>query len=243
MTGGILCHNYLHLKMCGRKTLTKGKIEIIKDLSIRIWDDSIEYEPSYNIAPTAMVPVMLYDKQRIVKLMQWGLIPKWAKDLKSLPIFINARAETVAEKPAFGDLVATQRCVVISDGYYEWRRTESGKLPYYIKKPDHAILPMAGLWSEWFGSDGQPKHTYTVITTAASEHLVYVHHRMPVILDSENLNTWLDNNRPVEEALSLLKPFEKKMLAYPVSAFVNNVRNNSPQCIEKAAEPPSTLFN
>jgi len=218
-------------------------MEIIEDLSIRIWDDSIEYEPSYNITPTEMVPVMLYDKQRIVKLMLWGLIPKWAKDPKNLPMFINARAETVAEKPAFRDLVATQRCVVISDGYYEWRRTESGKLPYYIKKPDHAILPMAGLWSEWFGPDGQPKHTYTVITTAASEQLAYVHHRMPVILDRENLNTWLDNNRPVEEALSLLKPFEKKMLAYPVSAFVNNVRNNSPQCIEKTAEPPSTLFS
>jgi len=81
-----------------------------------------------------------------------------------------------------------------------------------------------------------------VITTAASEQLVYVHHRMPVILDGENLNTWLDNNRPVEEALSLLKPFEKKMLAYPVSAFVNNVRNNSPRCIEKTTEPPLILF-
>lgn len=230
--------------MCGRKTLTKGKMEIIEELSIQLWDDSFEHQPNYNIAPTATVPIMLYDGQRIVKPMQWGLIPKWAKDPKRLPMFINARSETLTEKRSFSNLIGANRCIVITDGYYEWRKTGSGKQPYYIVKSDHGILPMAGLWSQWTDNQGDSVFTYTVITSAASRQLEFIHHRMPVIIEKENINIWLDyDNNDSGSALNLLQPLQKGLQTYPVSTFVNSVRNNSPACIEKVSETHQSLFD
>ena len=230
--------------MCGRKTLTKGKMEIIEELSIQIWDDSFGHQPNYNVAPTQTMPILIYDEQRIVKPMRWGLIPKWAQDPDNLPMFINARSETLKEKRSFSNLVGANRCIVITDGYYEWRKTASGKQPYYITKPDRSILPMAGLWSQWTDNQGVPVFTYTVITSAANHDLEFIHPRMPVILDKEKLDIWLKfNEYKTEPALNLLQPFQGQLESYPVSVYVNNVRNNSPLCIKNDNSVQSTFLN
>jgi len=230
--------------MCGRKTLTKGKLEIIEELSIQLWDDSFEHQPNYNVAPTAIMPILVFDGQRIVKPMRWGLIPKWAKDPNNLPMFINARSETLTEKRSFSNLIGSNRCVVITDGYYEWRKTASGKQPYYIAKPDRSILPMAGLWSQWTDNQGVSAFTYTVITSAASRQLEFIHHRMPAILDKDNLDIWLGcRMNDSVSALQLLQPLQEGLESYPVSTFVNSVQNNSPVCIEKVSETHQSLFD
>jgi putative SOS response-associated peptidase YedK len=229
--------------MCGRKTLTKGKMEIIEELSIQIWDDSFELQPNYNVAPGQTMPILIYNGRRIVKPMRWGLIPRWAQDSLNPPQFINARSETLTAKRSFSDLIGVNRCIVITDGYYEWRKTASGKRPYYITKPDRNILPMAGLWSQWADSQGVTVFTYTVITTAANHDLEFIHPRMPAILTPEELDPWLNcAGVTPDAALPLLHPLHEKLDACPVSPFVNNVRNNSPRCIERDNSAPGTLF-
>jgi len=229
--------------MCGRKTLTKGKLEIIEELSIQLWDDTCQHQPNYNVAPTQIMPILVYEGQRVVKPMQWGLIPNWVKDPQNVSMFINARSETITAKRSFSDLIDANRCVVIADGYYEWRKVNSRKQPYYITVPDRSIIPMAGLWNQWTDNQGVTKFTYTVITTAASEQLEYIHPRMPALLEKENLDIWLNcvDNKPIA-ALGLLKPYKRVLEAYPVSGFVNDVHNNSPRCIEKINQPPGSLF-
>lgn len=219
-------------------------MEIIEEMSIQIWDDSFDHQPNYNVAPSQTMPILLYDKQRIVRPMRWGLIPKWAKDPTNLPMFINARSETLKEKRSFSNLLEANRCVVITDGYYEWEKSASGKQPYYISKPDRSILPMAGLWSQSIDSQGITVFTYTVITSAANRDLEFIHPRMPAILNNENLDIWMNctMNNP-ERALELLQPFQNVLNVYPVSMAVNNVRNNSPQCITKNSQSSPTLFS
>ena len=213
-------------------------------MSIQIWDDSFDYQPNYNVAPTQTMPVLVYDEQRIVKPMQWGLIPKWVRDPKNISMFINARSETLTEKRSFSNLIDSNRCIVITDGYYEWRKTGSGKQPYYIIKSDHGILPMAGLWSQWADNQGVPVFTYTVITSAASRQLEFIHHRMPAIIEKENINIWLDcDTNDSGSALNLLQPLQKGLESYPVSTLVNSVQNNSPICIEKVSETHQSLFD
>ncbi len=218
-------------------------MEIIEELSIQIWDDSFDHQPNYNIAPTATIPILIYDGQRIVKPMRWGLVPIWAQDKPNPPIFINARSETLTEKRSFSDLLANNRCVVITDGYYEWQKISTGKQPYYITKPDRRILPMAGLWSQVSDNQGNPVFTYTVITSAASQELEFIHPRMPAVLQPDQLDVWLqcDGNR-LHEALKILKPCSGELEAYPVSTYVNNVQNNSPRCIEPLNTAPTNLF-
>ncbi len=221
--------------MCGRKTLTKGKMEIIEELMIDEWDDSSEYSPSYNIAPTDISPVMIADKDnRVVKMMRWGLIPSWAKDDKFAARMINARAESLQIKPSFKDLISANRCVVISDGFYEWQKTGGIKQPYYIKDPDGFLLPMAGLWSVWKDTAGNAVYTYTIITTKSNAQMGALHDRMPVILHKENIDQWINSWKTgKDEALNLLRPYDKKLEIYPVSTKVNSVRYNNADCVEK----------
>ncbi|SVC96196.1 uncharacterized protein METZ01_LOCUS349050, partial [marine metagenome] len=147
--------------MCGRKTLTKGKIEIMEELFVDEWEDDFDWEPSYNIAPTQISPILLNDGKRKVKPMYWGLVPSWAKDKTISAKMINARSETLGEKPSFQSLIYQKRCIVISDGYFEWKREGSKKIPYYIRDPDGKLLPMAGLWDEWIDKQEKRWLTYT----------------------------------------------------------------------------------
>lgn len=219
--------------MCGRKTLTKGKMEIIAELSIKEWDNSLDIQPNYNIAPTSIMPILVYENGRIVRAMRWGLIPEWAKDATSVPIMINARCESLTVKPSFRGLLDAQRCIVITDGYYEWQKTESRKQPFYIHHPEKKLLTMAGLYSRWVASDSQSYLTYTVITTPANAQLQFIHQRMPAILTPEEIDTWINCRQfDRQKALTLLQPSRMPLIAYPVATFVNSVKNNSPQCIQ-----------
>ena len=217
--------------MCGRKTLTKGKIEIMEELFVDEWEDDFDWEPSYNIAPTQISPVLLNHGKRKVKPMYWGLVPSWAKDKTIGAKMINARSETLGEKPSFQSLIYQKRCIVISDGYFEWKREGKKKKPYYIRDPDGKLLPMAGLWDEWVDKQGKKWLTYTVITTDPSNQINHIHNRMPVILDKPEMDLWINFDCPPNEALTCLKPYEKLLELYPVSTFVNSPANNSNQCI------------
>ena len=219
-------------------------MEIIEELFVQIWDDSFDHQPNYNVARTQTMPILVFENQRIVKPMCWGLIPKWAKDPSNLPMFINARSETLMEKPSFSNLIEANRCVVITDGYYESQKSGSGKQPYYITKPDRSILSMAGLWSQSIDSQGITVFTYTVITSAANGQLEFIHPRMPAILEKENLDIWLNTQKNnFEDALEILQPYQNSLAVYPVSTYVNNVHNNSPLCIEKEPAFRPTLFS
>ena len=214
--------------MCGRKTLTKGKIEIIQDLLVDDWAE--DWEPSFNIAPTQNTPVLLYKEKRQLRTMRWGLVPFWAKDLKMGSRMINARAETLTEKPAFRSLLRSKRCVVVTDGYYEWQQTNSGKQPFYIHHRQGQILPMAGLWDKWLDENEKEWNTYTVITTEPAESISHIHNRMPVILNKPHMDYWINCDYPPDEALEYLKPYENPLEFYPVSKFVNSPANNTVEC-------------
>ena len=221
--------------MCGRKTLTRDIQSIIEELTIEEWEDHDRYIPSYNIAPAQFSPIMTQGvKYRIVRPMKWGLIPSWSKDKTMGKKLINARSETIMEKPSFQNLVYQNRCVVISEGYYEWQRMgiNNKKQPVYIFHPKGRLLPMAGLWSAWTSSTGKELLTYTVITTTPNKSISHIHNRMPVILHLRDLDTWLGSNQTqIYEAMDLLIPYRGDLGFHPVSTMVNSPNNNSSECI------------
>jgi len=219
--------------MCGRKTLTRDMKSIIEELAIEEWENPDNYIPNYNIAPTQTSPILIDNGKRIVKPMRWGLIPSWSKDDKFGSKMINARIETLTEKPSFRNLLPENRCIVIADGYYEWKRDGDRKIPFYIKNSDDNLLPMAGLYDVWKNPLGKLVSTYTIITKDAQQNLSNIHHRMPVILPQEHLDTWLKNeSTSVATALDIAKNTKPNIINYPVSSVVNYANNNSPECIK-----------
>lgn len=212
---------------------------IIEELAVEEWMDPESYFPSYNIAPTQMTPILGHSGKRMVKLMRWGLIPSWSKEISIGSRLINARAETILEKPSFRNLVPRNRCVVITDGYYEWQREGETKTPYYIRHPKKKLLPMAGLCDTWNSPEGEKILSYTVITTEPALEISFIHDRMPVILNTDDINIWIQHaNHSEREATNLLKSYPGALEFHPVSTFVNSPRNNSEQCIQ----PTENLF-
>ena len=195
-----------------------------------------ELPVSYNVAPTDVVyAVAEHDGERILSSFRWGLIPWWAKDKKIGARNINARAETVAEKPVFRDSLAKRRCLIPADGFYEWQRLPKGKLPHYIYAADHKPLACAGLWSSWKEPEtGDRVLSCTIITGEPDELVAGIHDRMPVILDRDNWSLWLDRSVTDREQLaSLLANLTHDRLAeHPVSTLVNSVANNLPECVQ-----------
>jgi putative SOS response-associated peptidase YedK len=180
----------------------------------------------------------LEDGERRLDLLRWGLIPSWAKDPAVGARTINARAETVAEKPSFRAAFRRRRCLVLADGYYEWRKEGSKKQPYYIRMRDEAPFAFAGLWEYWSpGDDAETLETCTLITTEANELTRAIHDRMPVILPPDAYEVWLDpelDDRP--RLLSLLRPYESQaLIADPVSTHVNNPKHDDPECVQVVA--------
>ncbi len=218
--------------MCGRKTLTKGKIEIIQELLINEWDNAFNWVPSYNIAPTQTTPIIIQGERKRVKPMRWGLVPSWSKDIKIGAKMINARAETLTDKPSYRHLISSKRCIVISDGYYEWQKTDTGKQPFFIHHPQKKLLPMAGLWDTWQDEGKNVLLSYTVITTTPADSIKFIHHRMPVILNEDTLPLWINPNTIKQDALNCLIPFNGLLAYYPVSPFVNFPSNNTEECIK-----------
>jgi len=194
--------------------------------------------PSYNIAPSQHILLArnVRNGEREWTTMSWGLLPFWAKDLKvSKPI--NARAETVHEKPYFREAFKHRRCLVAADGYYEWQKTDNGKQPYYITLRQDEPFMFAGLWEKWKPKDGaEPIETCCIMTTDANAYTTQIHNRMPVILEPQHYELWLDpevNSRgDLERAL---QPYHwvEKMQAWPVDKYVNRPANNDERCLER----------
>ncbi len=219
--------------MCGRYTL----IADIGDLAQRFEFDGTDfsYDPGYNIAPTESVLTVRNVAGRGAALMRWGLIPFWAKDPKIGARMINARAETVTEKPAFRNALKKRRCLVLADGYYEWQKTPAGKRPFRIVLRSGEPFAMAGLWEVWKDPQGNVVPSCTIITTVANDFLAPIHNRMPVILAREEEETWLDlGTDEVASLVSILSSSPDDALdAYEVSTLVNYARNDGPEVIAR----------
>jgi len=218
--------------MCGRKTLTKDKTEIIKDLFIEEWTDSFNWEPSYNIAPTHITPILAFDSKRKITPMRWGIVPSWSKDGKIGNRMINARVETLTEKPLFGNLLRSNRCIVVSDGYYEWQSSIARKQPYYIYHQNHELICIAALWDTWIDNDSKVWNTYTVITTQPADAIRHIHNRMPLILHKNDIESWLNSDLPYQELQGCLQSYNNPLTYHPVSTMVNSPVNNSKDCIQ-----------
>ena len=220
------------ITMCGRKTLTKDMQSIIEELAIQEWENPDNYLPNYNIAPSQNSPILIDNGMRIIKSMRWGLIPSWAKDDKFGARMINARIETLTEKPSYRNLLLSSRCIVIADGYYEWKKDGDRKVPYYFKNHNDDLLTMAGLYDVWKHPDGYMIPSYTVITKEAQQDIATIHNRMPVILPQDHLDKWLKTESfSASSALEFAKNTRPTLETIPVSSFVNSVKNNSPNCI------------
>lgn len=221
--------------MCGRFTLTQPENLVTEVFQL---SSSRTLSPRYNIAPTQSVPTVLLDSddgERQFKMLRWGLIPSWAKDMKMGAALINARAETVAEKPAFRSAFKRRRCLILADGFYEWQQEEKKKQPYYFRLQEGKLFAFAGLWERWEKGEGDAIESCTIITTEANELMQPFHDRMPVILDPKDYEKWLDSQVQKPESLqSLLQPYQsEEMTVYPVSTKVNNARTDSPDCIKQ----------
>jgi putative SOS response-associated peptidase YedK len=218
--------------MCGRFTLTVSGRVLAELFDVPEIDD---LAPRYNIAPTQQVLIarVATDGELELTPVRWGLIPFWAKDEKIGARMINARGETVASKPAFRAAVKNRRCLVPADGFYEWRKTGSGKQPYLIRFADERPFAFAGLWERWRPDDADPVDSCTIITTSPNELVADLHDRMPVILPPDRFTEWLDSDRIADDRLEeLLAPYPSdEMEAYPVSSRVNKPSNDDPECI------------
>jgi putative SOS response-associated peptidase YedK len=218
--------------MCGRFTLTSPDSGIATQFNLL---NLPALEPRYNIAPTQPVAAVRMQEEGISRelvMLRWGLIPFWAKDPQIGARLINARSETLAEKPAFRDALRRRRCLVLSDGFYEWQKLEGGKQPFYFRLRGGGPFGFAGLWEHWEGPEGIIE-SCTLITTEANDLMRAVHDRMPVILDPKDYDLWMDRGiRQGDLVLPLLRPYpSQEMTAYPVSRRVNSPENDDAQCV------------
>ena len=223
--------------MCGRFTnmLTWEELVLLARLAT-MPETTFVWQPRYNVAPTQAMPVVrMVDGKRELALLRWGLIPSWAKDPKIGNSLINARGETVHEKPAFRSAFKARRCLVPADGFYEWRKLPGGgKQPYRITMADGSPFAFAGLWERWDKGE-EPLETFTIITTSANELVAPIHDRMPVILDPADYDAWLESP-DTAIPIALIQPYPaKRMSAYPVSTRVNSPRNDDAAVIERAS--------
>ncbi|WP_153126848.1 SOS response-associated peptidase [Peribacillus tepidiphilus] len=222
--------------MCGRFTLTASFQQIIDRFEVEQFIQEELYSPSYNIAPSQSVIAVINDGTfNRMGYLRWGLIPPWAKDLSIGHKMINARAETLHEKPSFRNAFQKKRCLIIADSFYEWKRNGQNKTPMRIKLKSDDLFAMAGLWEHWKSPEGQSIYSCSVITTTPNELVKDIHDRMPVILKPEDEKIWLNPSiRDTNELKRLLKPLpEHLMEAYEVSSLVNSPKNNSIELIQK----------
>lgn len=196
------------------------------------------FPPRFNVAPTQPIPVVrLENGVRHFALMRWGLLPSWVKDPKTFSLLINARSETVNEKPAFKSAMKRRRCLLPADGFYEWKREDARKQPYFIRRKDGAPMTFAGLWETWTGPNGGEIDTAAIITTLANRTLTALHDRMPVLLAETDFDLWLGDLTNLEQATGLLKPApEDQLEMFPVTRAVNRVVNDDPRNLEPLIE-------
>ncbi len=216
--------------MCGRFSLTSNEAEL--NLRFELEGGAAPYVPRYNGSPTQLLAVITNENPGKLSYHLWGLIPPWAKDISIGNKMINARAETITEKPSFRAPLFSKRCLVPADGFYEWQQ-DAGKQPYRIFVKTNLIFAMAGLWERWKSPDGGTIDSFSIITTEANSFMKPIHSRMPVILKKEDEKAWL-SAKSADAILELLKPFpSEEMDAYPVSKLVNSPRNDGPEVWER----------
>jgi len=219
--------------MCGRFTITLEAADLQQDLGIT--DMPLDWQPRFNVAPTQPVAAVLDANTRKAEWLRWGLIPSWAKDPTIASSLINARSETVAEKPSFRQAFNRRRCLILADGFYEWKRYASQKghsQPYYFQRIDKKAFVFAGLWETWKPPEGEPIRTCTIITCAANEIVSPVHERMPVMLSGESMWNWIEFSSP-DALKGILLPYPPDwMKAFPISRLVNNANKESPDMVK-----------
>jgi putative SOS response-associated peptidase YedK len=232
--------------MCGRYRLSRRK-QIIEEYFDAVSEE--EWTPRYNIAPTQPVPVIRQNRKEPVRelsLIRWGLIPSWARDSSVAAKMINARSETASTKPAFRDALRSRRCLIPADGFYEWQRSAKSKQPFCFEVGDGQLFAFAGLWDRWKSPDGTWIKTCSILTTTPNAVTSTVHDRMPVILDPDSYDLWLDPGmNDLSEVSQLLKPCDARLMrSYPVSTRINHVANDDETCSApvELAEAQNRLF-
>jgi len=230
--------------MCGRYTILHSQDAVAERFGVSPIPGLST--PRYNVAPSQGVPIIIEDQgARQQVLAHWGLVPFWARDPEIGNKLINARVETLTEKPSFKYAFARRRCLIPADGFYEWQRKPSGTQPFYIRRKDQDLFAIAGLWEPWEAPDGSPLISCTIITVAPNELIAPLHDRMPAMLLPEDEEAWLAKtagaragprgDAALEALLQLLRPYPEDLLeAYPVSRYVNNPANDGPLCIRPA---------
>jgi putative SOS response-associated peptidase YedK len=232
--------------MCGRFVITSPPAALRQAFG---YAEQPNFPPRHNVAPTQPIPVVIVENGvRRFRLMRWGLLPAWVRDPRGFTLLINARSETVREKPAFKNAMKRRRCLIPADGYYEWRASEHRKRPYFIHRRDGAQIGLAGLAETWVGPNGEELDTVAIVTAPASPDLAVLHHRVPVTIAPDDFDRWLDcEAHDVETAMALLTaPEEGEFVWREVSARVNRVANDDAQLIlpitaeeGEAAEEPN----
>jgi len=229
--------------MCGRYTLRTPLEQWLESFSV---DSFLEWTPRFNIAPSQSIVVIRnsINGKREAVLLRWGLIPSWADDIHIGNRLINARAETLADKPSFKHALKLRRCLVLADGFYEWKQTGKAKQPYFVEMADQRLFAFAGLWDSW-NRVQPPTESCTIITTKPNALLADIHDRMPAILEGGDAAKWLDpSTEPAAALTSLLVPYpDREMVAYPVGNQVNSPGHDAADCIRALApRQDGTLF-
>ena len=217
--------------MCGRFSIFADPERLAERFDASLPEEGLR--PRYNAAPTQNLPVILNEDERHIQLLRWGLVPFWAEDPAIGSRMINARSETLAEKPSFRTPLKKRRCLVLADGFYEWQKTPDGKVPMRITLKTGEPFAMAGLWETWKEPTGDLLRTFTIITTSPNDLLEPIHNRMPVILPREHEAIWLDNDADQGIWLDMLRPYPAELMtAYPVSKRVNYVGNDDQEVVQ-----------
>lgn len=221
--------------MCGRFSFAP-MVKIIEErFDVRV--NTLKYKPSFNCAPSQKLAVITNTHSKELSFFKWGLVPSWAKDPSIGNKFINARAESIDSKPSFKNSFKRKRCLVLSDGFFEWKKINSKKTqPYFIYLKNHELFAMAGIWDVWRDATGKNLESFAIVTTSPNQVMQSIHHRMPVILKPFVERDWLFST-DTSLLKSIMTPYEEnQMMTIPVSDKVNSPMNNGPDCIEEVQE-------
>src|SRR4030088_1055932 len=233
--------------MCGRFVITSPPAALRQIFG---YFEQPNFPPRHNIAPTQPIPVVIIEQgARHFRLMRWGLLPAWVKDPRGFSLLVNARAETVTEKPAFKNAIRRRRCLIPADGYYEWQASDQRKRPFFIHRRDGAPIGLAGIAETWIGPNGEELDTVAIVTAPASADLAVLHHRVPVTIELGDFDRWLDcRTHDAETVMALLTaPGEGEFVWHEISTRVNRTANDDAQLIlpitaeEIAAAEPKSL--
>jgi putative SOS response-associated peptidase YedK len=222
--------------MCGRFGFTKSKDQVKKRFNLNKLPEQLALR--YNISPTQNVPAILNESRDELSMIRWGLLPSWSKDEKPKINCINAKCETIAEKPLFKSLLKTKRCLILADSFYEWKKTEEGKHPYRIMLKSEDIFAFAGLWDVW-EREGKRIVSCVILTTTPNDLCSEIHDRMPVILKESDEEAWLSG----VDAAGYMKPYDDTLMrAYPISTLVNSPLNNNPEIVTELKQVERSML-